>query len=147
MERRKKKKILALHLAHTASCTSWQHPCPTGVTAFCQAHNYTVSFLFDFLLAVLSASDVSCCGEIRGLFSSVARNCVVLAYQAQLCSTKPLNLEIRPFTLVLPGFPCQIFIEAETLYGHPQADGHGHKQASKQQKGHFTDRALKPIHF
>lgn len=55
---------------------------------------------------------------------------------------KPPNLEIRPFTPALPGFPCQIFIEAETLYGHPQADGHGRKQASKAAEGPFHRQGL-----
>lgn len=40
----------------------------------------------------------------------------------QSCHTKPLNLEIRPFTPGLPGFPCQIFIEAEMLHGQRRAD-------------------------
>lgn len=47
-------------------------------------------------------------------------NCIVLAYQLQSCCTQPPRLEIRPFTPGLAGFPCQIFIEAETLDGHHQ---------------------------
>lgn len=47
-------------------------------------------------------------------------NCIVLAYQLQTCCTQPPRLEIRPFTPGLAGFPCQIFIEAETLDGHHQ---------------------------
>lgn len=120
------------HLLHfmAAPMSYWTH-------SSLRALNYTVSFLVDFLLVLFSPSNASYFGKkclLNGsveLFLTVIQNCVVLAYQMQSCYTKPLNPEIRPFTPVLPGFPCQIFIEAETLYDHLQSDGGGHKQASR----------------
>lgn len=46
------------------------------------------------------------------------------------CCTQPLKLEIMPFPPGLPGFPCQIFIEAETLDGHHQTYSALHKEQS-----------------
>lgn len=60
-------------------------------------------------------------------------NFILLVYQLQSCWTQPLNLEIRPFPRGLPGFPCQIFIEAETLDGHQQTISASHKKPSKQE--------------
>lgn len=45
--------------ARTASWTSWQHPCPNGLTAFCLELNYTVSFLFDIWFVLFSPWNVS----------------------------------------------------------------------------------------
>lgn len=63
----------------------------------------------------------------------IYQNCIVLAYRLQSCSTRPLKLEIRFFNLGLTGFPCQIFIEAETLEGHHQNYSCPHKKPTKQQ--------------
>lgn len=108
----------------------------SGLTAVCLALNYSVSFQFDSFVRRFGET----C-DIVELFPSVNQKYVVLEYQTQSWYTKPVNLEMRPLTPELPGFLCQIFIEAETLYGHGQTDGCGHKQQqqSRKQQQRFTE--------
>lgn len=86
---------------------------PCTVNLFCVSHIGLIN-----TLPTTSSHPITC------------HNFIVLAYQLQTCCTQPLKLEIKPFPPGLPGFPCQIFIEAETLDGHHQTYSSLHKKPS-----------------